>query len=45
MLAVYAIVSSSQYGWRSSHTLGFGAAAFVVLGRVRPSRESADAIR
>ena len=22
MLAVYAIVSSSQYGWRSSHTLG-----------------------
>jgi EmrB/QacA subfamily drug resistance transporter len=31
MLAVYAIVSSSQYGWNSSHTLGFGAAAIVVL--------------
>jgi EmrB/QacA subfamily drug resistance transporter len=32
MLAVYAIVSSSQYGWDSTHTLGFGAAAIVVLG-------------
>ena len=32
MLAVYAIVTSSQYGWRSSHTLEFGAAAVVVLG-------------
>ena len=32
MLAVYAIVSSSQYGWSSSHTLGFGAGAVVVLG-------------
>ena len=31
MLAVYAIVSSSQYGWGSAHTLGFGAAALVVL--------------
>jgi EmrB/QacA subfamily drug resistance transporter len=31
MLAVYAIVTSSQYGWRSSHTLEFGAAAVVVL--------------
>jgi EmrB/QacA subfamily drug resistance transporter len=31
MIAVYAIVSSSQYGWRSSHTLGFGAGAVVVL--------------
>jgi hypothetical protein len=31
MLAVYAIVSSSQYGWNSTHTLGFGAAAIVVL--------------
>jgi EmrB/QacA subfamily drug resistance transporter len=31
MVAVYAIVSSSQYGWRSSHTLGFGAGAVVVL--------------
>ena len=31
MLAVYAIVSSSQYGWDSTHTLGFGAAAIVVL--------------
>ncbi len=32
MLAVYAIVSSSQYGWTSTHTLGFGAAAIIVLG-------------
>jgi EmrB/QacA subfamily drug resistance transporter len=32
MLAVYAIVSSSQYGWDSAHTLGFGAAAVIVLG-------------
>jgi EmrB/QacA subfamily drug resistance transporter len=32
MMAVYAIVSSSQYGWSSTHTLGFGAAALVVLG-------------
>ncbi len=32
MLAVYAIVSSSQYGWGSAHTVGFGAAALVVLG-------------
>ncbi len=31
MLAVYAIVSSSQYGWRSAHTLLFGAAALGVL--------------
>ncbi len=31
MLAVYAIVSSSQYGWSSTHTLGFGATAIVVL--------------
>jgi EmrB/QacA subfamily drug resistance transporter len=31
MLAVYAIVTSSQYGWRSSHTLGFDAAAVFVL--------------
>jgi EmrB/QacA subfamily drug resistance transporter len=31
MLAVYAIVSSSQYGWSSIHTLGFGAAALMVL--------------
>ena len=31
MLAVYAIVSSSQYGWSSTHTLGFGLAAIVVL--------------
>jgi EmrB/QacA subfamily drug resistance transporter len=32
MLAVYAIVSTSQYGWNSAHTLGFGAAAVAVLG-------------
>ena len=31
MLAVYAIVSSSQYGWNSAHTLVFGAGAVVVL--------------
>jgi EmrB/QacA subfamily drug resistance transporter len=31
MLVVYAIVSSSQYGWGSAHTLGFGAAAIIVL--------------
>ncbi len=31
MLAVYAIVSSSQYGWNSTHTFSFGAAAVVVL--------------
>ncbi len=31
MLAVYAIVSSSQYGWSSTHTLVIGAAAVVVL--------------
>jgi EmrB/QacA subfamily drug resistance transporter len=31
MLAVYAIVTSSQYGWRSSHTLAFGGGAVVVL--------------
>jgi MFS family permease len=31
MLAVYAIVSSSSYGWHSPHTLSFGAAAIVTL--------------
>ena len=31
MLAVYAIVSSTQYGWRSTHTLTYGGAAAVVL--------------
>ena len=31
MLAVYAIVSSTQYGWRSSHTLAFGGGAVIVL--------------
>jgi EmrB/QacA subfamily drug resistance transporter len=31
MLAVYAIVSSTEYGWHSSHTLLFGGAALVVL--------------
>jgi EmrB/QacA subfamily drug resistance transporter len=31
MLAVYAIVSSTQYGWSSIHTVGFGSAAIVVL--------------
>ena len=31
MLAIYAIVSSSQYGWSSTHTLVIGGAAVVVL--------------
>ena len=31
MLAVYAIVSSSEYGWHSPHTLLFGGVAVVVL--------------
>jgi EmrB/QacA subfamily drug resistance transporter len=31
MLVVYAIVSSSQYGWGSTHTLGFGVVAIAVL--------------
>ena len=31
MLAVYAIVSSSEYGWNSRHTLVLGGAALVVL--------------
>ena len=31
MLAVYAIVSSTEYGWSSRHSLVFGGAAVVVL--------------
>jgi EmrB/QacA subfamily drug resistance transporter len=31
MLGVYAIVKVADYGWRSAHTLGFGAAALVLL--------------
>ena len=31
MLAIYAIVSSSEYGWNSTHTLVLGGAAVVVL--------------
>ena len=31
MLAIYAIVSSSEYGWNSTHTLTLGGAALVVL--------------
>jgi EmrB/QacA subfamily drug resistance transporter len=31
VLGVFAIVDSSRYGWGSSHTLGLGAAALVVL--------------
>ena len=31
MVGIYAIVTAAQYGWVSSHTLGFGALA-VVLG-------------
>jgi EmrB/QacA subfamily drug resistance transporter len=32
MVGVYAIVKSPEYGWGSSHTLGFLAAAVVLLG-------------
>ncbi len=31
MLGVYAIVTASDYGWTSTHTLGFGSAAAVLL--------------
>ncbi len=31
MLAVYAIVETSRYGWGSAHTLGYGAAAASLL--------------
>jgi EmrB/QacA subfamily drug resistance transporter len=31
MLAAYAIVTSSSYGWASAHTLGFGAASLLAL--------------
>jgi hypothetical protein len=31
MLAIYTIVTSTQYGWTSRHTLGLGFAAVVVL--------------
>ncbi len=31
MLAIYAIVTSTQYGWASRHTVGFGLAAVIVL--------------
>jgi EmrB/QacA subfamily drug resistance transporter len=31
MAGVYAIVTSSDYGWASAHTLGFGGAAVAVL--------------
>ncbi len=31
MIAAYAIVTSSSYGWGSAHTLGFGAVAAVLL--------------
>jgi EmrB/QacA subfamily drug resistance transporter len=32
MLGVYAIVESSTYGWGSTRTLGFGAAAIALIG-------------
>jgi EmrB/QacA subfamily drug resistance transporter len=32
MLGVYAIVEASNYGWGSTHTLGFGAPALALLG-------------
>src|SRR3954469_19771099 len=31
MAAVYAIVTAADYGWGSSHTLGFGGAAVILL--------------
>ncbi len=31
MLAIYAIVSSTQYGWDSTHTLAYGGGALVLL--------------
>jgi EmrB/QacA subfamily drug resistance transporter len=31
MLGVYAIVTASDHGWTSAHTLGFGAASLVLL--------------
>jgi EmrB/QacA subfamily drug resistance transporter len=31
MLGVYAIVTTSDYGWTSAHTLGFGGAALALL--------------
>ncbi len=31
MLVVYAIVSSTEYGWRSAHTVTFGSAGMAVL--------------
>jgi EmrB/QacA subfamily drug resistance transporter len=31
MLGVYAIVGTNQHGWGSAYTIGFGAAAFVLL--------------
>ncbi|HWD24590.1 MAG TPA: MFS transporter [Acidimicrobiales bacterium] len=31
MLAIYTIVTSTQYGWGSAHTIGFGVAAVIVL--------------
>ena len=31
MLAVYTIVEASHYGWGSTHTIGFGAAAVALL--------------
>ena len=31
VLGVYSIVTAAQYGWTSAHTIGFGAAATVLL--------------
>jgi EmrB/QacA subfamily drug resistance transporter len=42
MLAVYTIVKATDYGWGSSHTLGFGAVALTLLAAffVREARAS-----
>jgi EmrB/QacA subfamily drug resistance transporter len=43
MLAVYTIVEASNYGWGSTHTLGFGAVALALLaafiGREHTARQ------
>jgi hypothetical protein len=31
MVGIYAIVTATQYGWNSAHTLGFGAVALALL--------------
>ena len=42
MLGVYAILTAADHGWGSAHTLGFGAAAVVVLAALRRARARAS---